>query len=349
MSDDLLAEEQEQEDHKLLAVLQSSSHRRVPITAREQTQIIARVRERLAQATSASSLPNVVALTEKSQFVPNTPMAHARKRTQFVSNLLAALVVIGIILGSWALFRAYPFSNGTPVSTSVSGKGPTAQAQAGGLEASMRVLIGGPYFLSELLPIDVSLTNHTQKPVVLEGTNSTATLCFSSALLVQVTEGDHPSYTFPKLDIACTAIGFATGVKPGQTITIHQYAPLTKSREVTLSMQGTFIGSDHTASPLDGHWPTVHIQVNPQVPQDRALSLQNQERQVMINIPAGAKAHLLYLQTITCDSYNDSRAVQWTALSTTVLHEPTCPTKHPHWEYIVSAPGYSIVSGSQTA
>src|SRR6266568_1890707 len=131
MSDDLLAEEQEQEDHKLLAVLQPSSHRRVPITAREQTQIIARVRERLAQATSGSSLPNVVALTEKSQFVPNTPMAHARKRTQFVSNLLAALVVIGIILGSWALFRAYPFSNGTPVSTSVSGKGPTAQAQAG--------------------------------------------------------------------------------------------------------------------------------------------------------------------------------------------------------------------------
>jgi hypothetical protein len=210
----------------------------------------------------------------------------------------------------------------------------------------MHVLIGGPYFLSELLPIDVSLTNHTHQPVVLEGINRTADLCFSSALMVQVIAGGNPSFTFPKLDVACTQPAFATEVKPGQTITIHQYVPLTRSREVTLTMGPS---SYHLSDPLNGHWPTVHIQVNPQVPQDRALSLQNQQRQVMIDMPAGAKAHLLYMQTITCENYFGSINIQWTPLLTNVLDEPTCLTAHPHWKYIVSAPGYAIVAGSQAA
>jgi hypothetical protein len=348
MSDDLVPEEGKQEYHQLLAVLRSSSQRSVPITAGEQTQIITRVQERLTRATSASTLPDDVGvLSPRRWFTPHTPTRQARKSTRFVTDLLAGLVVIGLILGSLALFKAYPFSNGTPVPPSASGAGPTAQTQVGGLEASMRVLIGGPYFLSELLPVDVSLTNHTQRPVVLDGIDRTATLCFSSALLVQVTEGGDPSFSFPKLDVACTQPGFATEVKPGQTLTIRQYVPLTKSGAVTLAMKGGTI--EHTASPLDGHWPTVHMQVNPQVPQDRALSLRNQKRQVMIEMPAGAKAHLLYMQTISCESYVDSRGAQWMPLSTNVLDEPTCPTPHPHWEYIVSAPGYSIVSGSQIA
>jgi hypothetical protein len=208
----------------------------------------------------------------------------------------------------------------------------------------MHVLIGGPYFLSELLPIDVSLTNHTHQPIGLEGINRTAELCLNSALMVQITAGGNPSFTFPKLDFVCTQSALGTEVKPGQTITIHQYVPLIRSREVTLTMGPS---SHYLADPLNGHWPTIHIQVNPQVPQDRALSLQNQQRQVMIDMPAGAKAHLLYMQIVTCDSYIDSTDDHWMPLSTTVLHEPICPTAHPHWGYIVSAPGYSILSGSQ--
>ncbi|WP_201375552.1 hypothetical protein [Ktedonobacter robiniae] len=345
MSDDLVPEERAQEYHQLLAAFRSSSQSRASITAGEQMQILARVRERLAQATSAPTLPDVGAFTPQSPFVSHIPTRHARTSTRFVSNLLAAVVVVGLILGSWALFRAYPSSSGTPTLISDSGSGPTAQTQAGGLQASMHVLISGPYFLSELLPVDVSLTNHTHQAIVLEGINRTADLCFSSALMVQVTAGSNPSFTFPRLEVACINPVFVTEIKPGQTITIHQYIPLTRSREVTLTMEP----SSHLSDPLDGHWPTVHIQVNPQVPQNRALSLQRQQRQVIINIPAGAKAHLLYMQTITCESYHDSRGNQWAPLSTIVLHEPVCPTTHPHWEYIVSAPGYSIVSGSQIA
>jgi hypothetical protein len=218
----------------------------------------------------------------------------------------------------------------------------------------MRVLIRGPYFLGELLPIDVSFTNHTQRPAGLDGSlrivnNSIANACFPSALLVQVTNGNNPSYPFPKLDIACTQPYVVTEVEPGQTMTIHQYVPLTKSGEVTLTRGMLLPG--RTGDPLDGHWPTVHlqVQVNPQVPQDRALSVLNQEGQVMISVPAGAKAHLLYMQSITCDGYDLGNPSQWTPLSTNVLHEPACPTAHRHWTYVVSAPGYAIVSGSQTA
>lgn len=346
MNDDMVPEEGVQEYNQLLMTLRSSAQTRVPIVPEEQATIVAQVRKRLRQAMSASSRPDVGAFTLQHDLGLHIPTKQARKSTRLVANLLAAVVVIGLILGSWALFRVHPISSGTPASSSISEPGPVARVQVGGLEASMHVLIGGPYFLSELLPIDVSLTNHTHQPVVLDGVNHTADLCFSSALMVQVTAGGNPSYTFPRLDVACTQPAFFTEVKPGQTITIHQYIPLTRSRAVTLTMGPS---TSYRADPLNGRWPTVHIQVNPQVPQNRVLSLQSRQRQVVIGIPAGAKAHLLYMQTMSCERYFDSSGSRWTPLATTVLHEPACPTTHPHWEYIVSAPGYPIVSGRQAA
>lgn len=351
MRDDLVPEEGEQAYTQLLAMLKSSSQQRVQIEAREQAQIVAAVRERFAQATPASTLPEVGA------FIPqrgHSPTKQMSKPMQLVANMLAALVVVGLIFGSWALFRAYPFSNGTPASPTDAGSGPSTQAQSSGLEASMRVLTDGPYFLSELLPIDVSFTNQTQRPVGLDGAlrienNSTANGCFPPELLIQVTQGDNPSYSFPQPGFACTQPYVMTEVAPGKTLTIHQYVPLIKSGEVTLT-RGTSL-SDRTDDPLDRRWPAVHlqVQVNPQVPQDHVISLLNQEGQVMISAPEGAKAHLLYQQSITCDRYNLGNSGQWAPLSSNVLREPACPAAHRHWIYIVSAPGYAIASGSQTA
>lgn len=354
MNDDVVPEESTQEYTQLLALLRSSSPGHVPIAASEQTETIVRVRERLELAMPTSSLPDVGALTLQPQFVPHIPTRQARRPARLVANLLVALAVLGLILGSWALFRTYPFSNSTPASTPVSETGPVAQAQNGGLEASVHVLIGGPYFLSELLPIDVLFTNHTQSMVGLGGSlrianNSVANPCFPPELLVQVTKGDSPSYLFPTLSVACAQPYIVTEVEPGQTVTIHQYAPLTESGEVVLTRGELLPG--RFADPLNRRWPTVHmqVQVNPQVLQDRALSLLSQDGQVIISGPAVAKAHLLYMQSITCDGYNVADPSQWTPLSSTVLHEPACPTAHRHWTYVVSAPGYAIVSGSQIA
>ena len=352
MRDDVVPEEREQEYTRLLTVLRSASAGRVSIPAGEQRQIIARVRGRLARAPSPSTPPEAGTFSRQQHHLPTKK---GKTSAQFVAQLLAAVVVIGLILGSLVLFRGHPFSSSTALqSTLTPGTGPTAQAQADGLEADMHVLIGGPYFLGELLPIDVSFTNHTQRRAELDGStlianNSIVNACFPPEFLVQVTGGHNPSYTFPELDIVCAQPLFTNEVGPGQTITIHQYVPLTKSGEVTLTtgmrLPGRFI------DPFNSLWPAVHVQVqvNPQVPQDRAIPLQPQPGRVTISAPAGARAHLLYMQGITCDGYDLSYPVKWTPLSTNVLYEPACPTAHRHWTYIVSAPGYAIASGSQTA
>jgi hypothetical protein len=353
MFDDLLPEEQEQAYNQLLAALRSAAHRQEPITAEEQSQIVTRVRGRLAQETS-SSLPGAAAFTHKSQPAPAILAAQTHKPRRVVYGLLVAVVIIGLIAGSWAIFRTRPSSNGSTASRTTLEKPPSAHAEAGGLAVSMRVLVGGPYFLSELLPVDVSLTNHAGKAVSLAGISDTANLCFSSALMVQVTGSGKPSYALPRLAIACTQPFFITNVKTGQTLTIHQYVPLTRSGAVTLTMTAIFLS--RAADPLAGHWPSVHIQVSAQIPPDRALSLQSQPGQVQITVPAGTKPHLLTMQSITCGSYGGSYGV-WATLSTNVLYEPksfvqnrwqTCRVPHSRWEYIISAPGYAIVSGSQT-
>jgi hypothetical protein len=291
--------------------------------------------------------------------VAHLPAKSASPSKRLGGQALAALVAIGLILGAWVLFTRFPLTHRTPTSgPSGSSLGafaaPTAQAQASGLEASLRVLIPGPYFLSELLPIDVSFTNHTSRPAGLAGSlrianQSVANACFPSELLVRITAGDNPSFAFPPSSFACTQSYIMIEVEPGQTLTIHQYVPLTRSGAITLA-RGVPAPGGPPVDPLNGLWPivSVRVQVQPQVPQDRALALLKQQGQVVISAPIGAKAHLLVLQSITCDGYGGGTG-QWTPLSTTALREPACPTAPRHWIYVVGAPGYAIVSGSQTS
>ncbi len=348
MSDDFVPEEKEPAYQRLLTALRSSAQGSAPITDEEQAQMIDRVRERLAHAAPAAT-SDVGTFAPQGQPTPLIPVRRVSKPARLAANLLAALVVIGLILGSWTLFRAYSPSTRTTNRTTVPEMGPTAQAQAGGLVVSMHVLVAGPYFLSELLPVDVSFANHTQRPASLAASvritnNSVANVCFSSEYLVQVTKGSNPSYTLPQMNFACFQPLFMNEVSPGQTITIHEYVPLTKSGKVALAT-----GTGNISGDPNSNWPAIHMQmqVNPQIPQDRVLSLQSQKGQITIEMPTSATAHLLSMQSVTCENYGGGSG-QWQPLSTNVLHEPPCPTAHRHWVYIVGAPGYAIVSGSQS-
>lgn len=359
MGDDFVPEEHFPAYLPLLRALQAASRQRMPITPAEQTDIVAHVRNRLPQAASADPLADGGGVRRPRSFVAHLPAKSASTSQRLVGKVLAALVVVGLILGAWALFTRFPSTHGTPTSGTPASPplfeaAPTAQVQANGLEASLRILIPGPYFLSELLPIDVSFTNHTSSPAGLGGgmkivNQSTANTCFPSELLVRITAGDKPSFAFPPYSFGCTALYVGTEIEPGQMLTIHQYVPLTKSGAVTLA-RGVAVPGDFPVVWPNGRWPavSVHLQVQPQVPQDRALALHNQQGQVLISAPAGAKAHLLVFQSLTCDGYGGG-ADQWTPLATTVLREPACPTAHRHWIYVVGAPGYAIVWGSQTA
>jgi hypothetical protein len=266
---------------------------------------------------------------------------------------LVALSVLTLLLGSsCGLVK-------TPSRAPATAPAPRAQTQVGGVELTLRVLIVGPYFLRELLPVDVALTNHTQQAVDLLEPPITADLCHDSALMARLTAGSDPSAAFPPIPIGldCLARLDTTQVQPGETLTIHQYVPLSRSGAVTLSMQSARLCAPIQPTcqsatlvpfpPLDGHWPSVQFQVQPQVPPDRALALHEQPGRVRIEAPAGAQGQLLAMQSLSCDLFLAVNGARWTPLATTVLEEATCPSAHPTWIYIVSAPGYAIVSGSQ--
>ncbi len=346
---DLVPEETDHAYSHLLTALWSASQHPEPITPTEQAAIITRVRERLASAPSSATAPDAHTLPRRS-VGPGIPRQRPGLITGWGGRALVALGVLAIItVSSWALYKAAPFSHGGATQPTTLEPAPTAQTQYAGLKASLRVVIAGPYFLGELLPVDVSLANQTGQAVQLAGLRTTATLCHGSALMVRVTGGSDPSFTFPSIARACDNVLPITQIQPGEMLTIHQYVPLTRSGAVTLNMQSDSLDSPIPFAPLAGHWPSVQLQVQLQTPHDRALALHSQPGRVTVETPAGAEGRLLYMQSVSCGYNLGSETVQWTPLATNVLEESSCPTAHPLWEYIVSAPGFSIVSGHQQA
>ncbi|HVB21035.1 MAG TPA: hypothetical protein VNG51_03705 [Ktedonobacteraceae bacterium] len=346
MFHDTIPEEREEQHQKLIALLRRGLHEPVALSSSEQSQIIDRVRERLMQENDLSSHLEEMPAQQAGQ-VGAGPVVRISARgghlPRFVNGLVAVLVV-GVLIGAaLLLFRPSLHQNGTPPPTDSTG--PTARTQVNGLQATIHLVTPVPYFLSELVFVDVSLTNRTHLPFVLDGSSRPDIACFSSALSVQITGGSVPFYTLPRLSIACLQPLFLTTLAPGQTLTIHYYLPVTKSGEVTIMMGG--MTGPHQTNPLDGHWPSLRIHVNPQVPANRVISLHQQGVQVIIQAPPAARTHLLYRQTITCDQYAGGGPTDWSSLSTTALSQPACPTAHKHWQYIVSAPGYSIVAGKR--
>jgi hypothetical protein len=348
MFNDMIPEEREERHKKLIAFLRRGLREPVSLSSLEQSQIIARVRERLTQEDDLSSRPEEMPVQQPGQARSGPIVGISARRghlPRFVNGLVAVLVV-GLLVGaSLLLFRSSLHQNAASPPTGT--KGPTARAQVNGLQAAIHLVTPGPYFLSELVSVDVSLANHTHMPFVLDGSNKPDISCFSSALSVQISGGSAPSYTLPRLAVACLQPLFFTTLVPGQTLTIHYYLPVTKSGEVTIMMGG--MKDSHQANPLDGHWPFLRIHVEPRVPSNRALSLHDQGAQVIIQAPPAARTHLLYRETITCDQYMGGGLADWSPLSTTVLFQPACPAAHKHWVYIVSAPGYSIVAGHRDA
>ena len=348
MFDDMIPEEREERYKQLITLLRRGLREPVAISSPEQSQIIARVRERLTQADDLASRPEEMPVQQPGQtgFRPRARTSSQRGQMLRFMNGLAAVLVVGMLVGaSLLLFRSSLHQNAARLPTDATG--PTARTQANGMEASLHLVTTGPYFLSELLSVDVSLTNHTRMTVELLGRNKADSVCFSSALNAQITGGGAPTYTLPRLAVACLQPLYVTWLAPGQTLTIHYYLPVTKSGEVTITMGPMRV--PHLASPLDGHWPSLRIHVDAQVPSNRLLSLHAQGAQVMIQAPPAARAHLLYRESITCDQYGDGSHADWTPLATTVLSQPVCPTAHKHWVYIVSAPGYAIVAGNRSS
>lgn len=344
MADDLLPEERE--DQEMMTLLRRGLGGSVPISDFRQPEMIADVRERLLRTDKLSSQVLPVPGQITARRIVSLP-SRTRRRTRLLSGLVAVLVVGILGVTAFTLLRIPLHQNITSPLSAPTLPGPSATTQVNNLKASIHIVTPGPYFLSELLAVDVSLTNHTQASLTLDGSAKPhSPSCNQDALVAQMSGGSLPFYHLPSLPgSVCLDIGYMTRVTSNQTLTMRHYLPLTKSGTITITMRGQVSFPDI----LNEHGPSVQIHVAPQVPASRKLAVHEQGAQVSVQVPQAAHVQLFYQYSIYCDNYAGDGSDIWSPLPGATLSQPNCPTPHPHWNYIVSAPGYSIVSGSQSS
>jgi hypothetical protein len=282
---------------------------------------------------------------------PSTADRWSRRRLTAVVAVVVVLAVVAAGLLASRVLGARSAGTVAPPS------GPSAYVAAGGLQFSIE-LPPGPYFLSELLAVQLTLANHGQTSYRVDG-DPRPSYCFS-ALWVGLSGGQPPTYRWPTFPYrSCTAP--ATTLSPGQHWSFVQFFPLTSSGRVTLSAQATFLTTVSSApggtvvtggvGPFTYGWPALTIQVAPQVPANRAIALAGANGRLRIAAPPGARTHLYYLYIVTCaegggTGYSESSAY-WKPIASMELAEPSCPGTQERWQYSVAAPGYATASGEQ--
>ena len=355
-SDDRLPVEQMAQYEPILALLRHARQAAPSLTPDEQAHALTRVRTRLSEAEHAG----LTASQEKdillplSAIAPDATYSHSANRiitrhTRIMRyiNTFAAVLVIGAIIGvSLLLFR---HQSQTSIATPArpSGAYVTVSTQAHGLSASISIT-PGPYFLSELLAADITLTNHSQTTYEIAGANSCDPTLWLN--LTPLSAGAR-HYTLPPTYFFSCALR-TSQLKPGQTFSIHVYIALTDSGTVQLTENAQFLVTKTTADgisttsgpdPLKGHWPTMHIPVSTHIPANRAISLRQQGSKLLVIAPPAARAHLFYLYNVICSNTSGADDY-WEPVSTTI-QEPQCG-KNVRWTYAVGAPGYAIATKS---
>lgn len=370
----------------------------LPGTHAGATAAFARFQERLKAGSTGLSIDDDNENRNQAEFTPSKsvrqdpvliPIRSSTRMHRFgalVQTLAAVLIVVALLGASLLLFRhRLPSTATRPANTpsialaSASPIGPIGKpiavhSTAHGLEMTMQIT-PGPFFLSEMLAVKLSLTNHTNTIFLLQGTSpalGTSNYSCRPPLKIVMTGGEHPYdsnlQSALSAAISCYDSPGTVQLQPAQTITNYQYFALTSSGAVTLTAQATFqkaalqdgvIQMVSTASPLDGHWPSLQITVQAGVPSDRAISLHQQSTLVIVDAPLTVRGQLIYMSVFDCDlgkgSNQHGGTDRWIGLRMMAIEKPQCgfsmingtpvPGKFLRWTYVVSAPGYAMVSG----
>lgn len=253
------------------------------------------------------------------------------------------LLAIGCLSVGWWGLRSSTETEATN-SSPLPVNGPAVSASSKGITVSMHIAPNGPYFLSELIAVDISLTNHTPSVVSLpEG-------CGPS-LWAELTGGGPPTYNLPPTPImSCPGPIDGPPISPGATVTSHQMLPLTASGHVQLAAGRTMVKTSASVS-QDAPSPTIGVTVNPHIPAGRTLSLRREGAVVAVNATAAAREHLFYSYSISCGDPNNGGTTEtsnytWESLPGEVISPPGCPGANPQWHVSVSAIGYAIASAT---
>jgi len=375
--DDTLPEEGEPQYKELTTMLQQAYSKSVSVTPDRQAQILARVRERL-EITDADEGVVSQDIVDIAQFGAPLPREVPRQhRLSRLLTLIAAVLVLGaLVVTDLLIFQPRTPSTAThpTVAPPISplGKPITVHTQANGLEATMRVT-PGPYFLSEMLEVELSVTNHSHDTLVVTFLpEKSCTSDLPALLTVMMTGGSGPSDKALQHNLADNLCPSLLGLIPRQLFppnqTMHmlsKYVVLTNSGHITLTAliglakqvpgqsnsYGSLPRSLPNSDPLAGHWPSLQINVQARIPADRLITGQQKGTQVTIEAPPLVRSQLLYISILRCD-------LNWgpnqNKLTTLILHQPPCddymhgnpPNRFIKWTYIVYAVGYAVFSGS---
>ena len=272
-------------------------------------------------------------------------------RARVIPLTLVALT----LLCAAALVFIDPFSGAPPMGPPVA-----AVVRAGGVTMSVRVP-PSPYFLSELLPVDVALSNHSRAPITLGGA-AVPSPC-GSALGAWLTGGTAPHFVLraPTTHICPSFAGGTTTVAPGHTLTIRQWLPLTESGHLTLTAVAYFLKMSTTSgggqvittgvNPLGRRWPSLVLTVAPTVPAGRTLTLIQIGPAVFVRVPLRLRSQLRYLYGVSCrdpqgPGGTGSGNFGWQPLAGGVAYDPGCPGIDEQWTVAMGLPGYAIATAT---
>lgn len=367
--EDSIPEEREKIQEPLIALLRQAYYQEQPLPEGEQQEAIMRVETRLARLENSPT-------TFAKRVEENTAGANALRRLPrqrpilHAMNALAAVLVVGVLVSSAVLLFTLRGHQMHPLAGPIETSGPigpvgtpvTTQVDWAGLEMSMQVT-PGPYFLGELLAVDLSLTNQAHAALTLAGWIRPPGGCGPTPLSVEQTGGTSPHYTpftMPVSRIISCTLDSPGGqtLAPGDTVQAHTYLLLTSSGDVTLTGIALFYlsekSADSSSGPLAGHLPTLVISVMPQIPTDRTLVLQQESTQITIQAPSDIQ---LLDQTYEICQFapnapwaSGTGHDYWESLSTNVLQRPGCAgvgLTFAQWKYAVGAAGYEVVQGQQ--
>lgn len=225
-----------------------------------------------------------------------------------------------------------------------------AQAQAGGLRLRMSIPAGA-YFLGELLPITITLTNGSGQAIGYAGVPAPS-VC-GSALTVSLA-GSAPFYRVPWLDaVPCPGSDTLGSLGTGRSLTILQLTPLGVSGRVSIAALATLAttvaqpdGTTKTTigpAPFIAGSPHLTINVAPTAPIERRITIRHIAGAVLVAAPAGA-SHLLYEDR--CEPAGNSHLLWPPLQGLTVREPPECSgVKDSYWTVLVAAQGYMVAYG----
>lgn len=225
--------------------------------------------------------------------------------------------------------------------------------RGGGLELSMSVP-RGPFFLSELLLVTVSLRNRSSAAVGYVGAFTPA---FCNSAIDVMLAGSPPLYTPPRALLpSCPAPRpNPDGLAPGRALSVQLLVPITASGRVTMAAHMLFVTATHRdgagvwyssgPGPFAARWPTLTIGVTARVPANRVIHLRPSGATLHVVAPPSARSALLYQEASICGNAGSGDA-DWQPLRTDTIAVPRC-TGQGRWSVLVSAPHFAIASMTQ--